>query len=90
MSFTGFLIHWNLQLNIVRMSNIMNIDMKPFDPTTYEAEEPFTTEVEGKKQHLRLEENVVRWRPVHNRDGDTSVSVCLEPHLSFLKGKAVR
>lgn len=57
------------------MSNIMNIDMKPFDPKTYEAEEMFTTDVEGKKQHIRLEENIVRWRPVHNRDGSTSVSV---------------
>lgn len=56
------------QLNIVRMSNIMNIDMKPFDPETYEAEESFTTEVEGRKQHIRLEENVVRWRP--DREGN--------------------
>ena len=67
------------------MSNIMNIDMKPFDPTTYEAEEPFTTEVEGKKQHIRLEENVVRWRPVQNREGHTTVSVCLQPSPPFLE-----
>lgn len=89
-SFTGLdklsLTLRNSQLNIVRMSNIMNIDMKPFDPTTYEAEEPFTTEVEGKKQHIRLEENVVRWRPVQNREGHTTVSVCLQPsHLFFCK-----
>ena len=49
--------------------------MKPFDPKTYEAQEPFTTEVEGQKQHIRLEENVVRWRRVLNRDGTESVSI---------------
>ena len=53
----------------------MSIDTKPFDPKTYEAQESFTTEVEGQKQHIRLEENVVRWRRVHNRDGTESVRV---------------
>ncbi|KAG0586866.1 hypothetical protein KC19_2G123400 [Ceratodon purpureus] len=68
-------------LNIVRTSNIMSIDMKPFDPKTYEAQEPFTTEVEGQKQHIRLEENVVRWRRVHNRDGSESI----ESNARFVK-----
>lgn len=62
-------------MNIVRVSNIMDIDVKPFDPKTYEAEEAFVTdEATGKKQRIRLEENVARWRSVHNRDGTTSVS----------------
>ena len=53
----------------------MSIDTKPFDPRTYEAQEPFTAEFEGQKQHIRLEENVVRWRRVQNRDGSEVVSI---------------
>lgn len=62
---------FNMQMNIVRMSNIMNIDVKPFDPKTYEADEMFMTDESGKKQQIRLEENVVRWRPVHDGDSTT-------------------
>ncbi|KAH8957484.1 hypothetical protein BDL97_07G093900 [Sphagnum fallax] len=61
------------QLNVVRLSNIMDIDVKPFDPNTYVAEEMFVTDdVTGRKQRLRLEGNVVRWRASHNDDGTTS------------------
>jgi RNA polymerase-associated protein LEO1 len=67
-----------MQLNVVRLSNIMDIDVKPFDPNTYVAEEMFVTDdVTGRKQRLRLEGNVVRWRASHNDDGTTSVSASI-------------
>ncbi|CAK9233125.1 unnamed protein product [Sphagnum troendelagicum] len=70
------------QLNVVRLSNIMDIDVKPFDPNTYVAEEMFVTDdVTGRKQRLRLEGNVVRWRASYNDDGTTSY----ESNARFVK-----
>ncbi|MCO5591259.1 hypothetical protein L7F22_045240 [Adiantum nelumboides] len=59
------------KMHIVRVSNIMGIESKPFDPKTYiEEEEQFITDETGHKQRLRLEDNVARWRKVRDRDGN--------------------
>jgi hypothetical protein len=55
----------------------MGIESKPFDPKTYEEESKFVTDAQGRQQKLRLEGNVARWRTVHNRDGSTTVSLCI-------------
>ncbi|KAL3684935.1 hypothetical protein R1sor_002957 [Riccia sorocarpa] len=69
------------QLNLVRVSNIMGIESKPFDPKTYEEDQTFVTDAEGQKQRLRLEENIARWRIVRNRDGSESI----ESNARFVK-----
>lgn len=60
------------KMNIVRVSNIMGIEPKPFDPKTFVEEEVFITDESGAKKRLRLEDNVVRWREVRNRNGTIS------------------
>lgn len=57
------------KMNIVRVSNIMEIDTKPFDPKTYVEEDVFVTDESGGRKRIRLEDNIVRWREVRNRDG---------------------
>ncbi|KAH7425482.1 hypothetical protein KP509_11G056600 [Ceratopteris richardii] len=70
------------KMHIVRVSNIMGIESKPFDPKTYIAEEEqFITDEAGQKQRLRLEDNVVRWRKVRDRDGN----VKCESNARFVK-----
>lgn len=70
------------KMHIVRVSNIMGIESKPFDPKTYtEEEEHFVTDESGHKQRLRLEDNVARWRRVRDRDG----SVKYESNARFVK-----
>ncbi|KAL2653126.1 hypothetical protein R1flu_021254 [Riccia fluitans] len=69
------------QLNLVRVSNIMGIESKPFDPKTYEEDQTFVTDAEGQKQRLRLEENIARWRIIRNRDGSESI----ESNARFVK-----
>ncbi|KAJ8752729.1 hypothetical protein K2173_007039 [Erythroxylum novogranatense] len=69
------------KMNIVKVSNIMGIDPKPFDPKTYVEEETFVTDESGAKRRLRLENNIVRWRRVRNPDGTTSV----ESNARFVK-----
>lgn len=61
-------------MNVIKVSNIMNIDPKPFDPKTYVEEDVFVTDESGVKKRIRLEDNIVRWRAVKNRDGTVSVS----------------
>lgn len=63
-----------LQMNMIKVSNIMGIDPKPFEPQTYEEEDVYVTDESGSKKRIRLENNVVRWRRVKNPDGTTSVS----------------
>lgn len=70
------------KMHIVRVSNIMGIESKPFDPKTYtEEEEHFVTDESGHKQRLRLEDNVARWRRIRDRDG----SVKYESNARFVK-----
>lgn len=61
-------------MNMIKVSNIMGIDPKPFDPKTYVEEDTFVTDESGAKKRIRLENNIVRWRTVKNKDGMTSVS----------------
>ncbi|PKA64939.1 hypothetical protein AXF42_Ash011541 [Apostasia shenzhenica] len=60
-------------MNMIRVSNIMGIEPKPFDPKTYVEEDVFVTDESGTKKRIRLEDNIVRWRTVKNRDGTTTV-----------------
>ncbi|KAK2663358.1 hypothetical protein Ddye_001932 [Dipteronia dyeriana] len=60
------------KMNMIKVSNIMGIDPKPFDPKTYVEEDTFVTDESGSKKRIRLENNIVRWRTVKNPDGTTS------------------
>ncbi|KAH9778096.1 protein LEO1-like [Citrus sinensis] len=60
------------KMNMIKVSNIMGIDPKPFDPKTYVEEDTFVTDESGAKKRIRLENNIVRWRTVKNKDGMTS------------------
>ncbi|KAM0865339.1 hypothetical protein ACQ4PT_043330 [Festuca glaucescens] len=58
------------RMNVIKVSNIVGIDPKPFNPKTYVEEDAFITgESEGKK---RIHLNVVRWRMAKNADGTES------------------
>ncbi|KAI5079389.1 hypothetical protein GOP47_0004868 [Adiantum capillus-veneris] len=70
------------KMHIVRVSNIMGIESKPFDPKTYiEEEEQFITDETGHKQRLRLEDNIARWRKVRDREGNSKY----ESNARFVK-----
>ncbi|GMN54263.1 hypothetical protein TIFTF001_023394 [Ficus carica] len=60
------------KMNMIKVSNIMGIDPKPFDPKTYVEEDTFVTDESGSKKRIRLENNIVRWRTVRNPDGTIS------------------
>ncbi|XP_020579682.1 protein LEO1 homolog isoform X2 [Phalaenopsis equestris] len=60
------------QMNMIRVSNIMGIEQKPFDPATHVEEDAFVTDESGMKKRIRLEDNIVRWRTIKNRDGTTN------------------
>lgn len=68
------------KMHVVRVSNIMGIESKPFDPKTY-TEEEFLMDESGDKRRLRLEDNVARWRLAKNRDG----SISYESNARFVK-----
>ncbi|KAL5197964.1 hypothetical protein ABZP36_001476 [Zizania latifolia] len=57
------------RMNIIKVSNIMGIDPKPFDRKTYVEEDVFVTDDSGTKKRIRLEDNIVRWRTVKNANG---------------------
>uniref|UniRef100_A0A803L9H4 RNA polymerase-associated protein LEO1 n=2 Tax=Chenopodium quinoa TaxID=63459 RepID=A0A803L9H4_CHEQI len=57
------------KMNMIRVSNIMGIDPKPFDPKTFVEEDVFVTDESGAKKRIRLENNIVRWRTVRKPDG---------------------
>lgn len=65
---------FGMQMNVIKVSNIMGIESKPFDPKTYVEEDVFVTDETGAKKRIRLEDNIVRWRSVKNRNG--TISVC--------------
>ncbi|KAJ0104584.1 hypothetical protein Patl1_18872 [Pistacia atlantica] len=60
------------KMNMIKVSNIMGIDSKPFDPKTYVEEDTFVTDESGSKKRIRLENNIVRWRAVNKPNGSTS------------------
>ncbi|XP_022886361.1 protein LEO1 homolog [Olea europaea var. sylvestris] len=61
------------KMHMIKVSNIMGIDPKPFDPKTYVEDDVYITDESGSKKRIRLENNIVRWRRVKNPDGTTSV-----------------
>ncbi|WOL05153.1 hypothetical protein Cni_G13879 [Canna indica] len=71
------------KMNVVKVSNIMGIEPKPFNPKTYVEEDVFVTDESGVKKRIRLEDNIVRWRMVKNRDG----TVSYESNARFVKWK---
>ncbi|XP_047163699.1 protein LEO1 homolog [Vigna umbellata] len=58
--------------NMIKVSNIMGVDPKPFDPKTYVEEDTFVTDESGARKRIRLENNIVRWRTARNPDGTAS------------------
>lgn len=60
-------------MNMIKVSNIMGVDTKPFDPKTYVEEDTFVTDESGAKKRIRLENNIVRWRTVRNPSGTSTV-----------------
>ncbi|XAR65526.1 hypothetical protein NMG60_11009677 [Bertholletia excelsa] len=60
------------KMNMIKVSNIMGIDPKPFDPKTYVEEDILVTDESGSKKRIRLDNNIVRWRIVRNPDGTKS------------------
>lgn len=59
-------------MNMIKVSNIMGIDSKPFDPKTFVEEDIFVTDESGSRKRIRLDNNIVRWRIVQNPDGTES------------------
>ncbi|KAK4486688.1 hypothetical protein RD792_006748 [Penstemon davidsonii] len=57
------------KMHMIKVSNIMGVDPKPFDQHTYVEEDFYVTDESGSKKRIRLENNVVRWRKVKNRNG---------------------
>nr|GEU29683.1 protein LEO1 homolog isoform X1 [Tanacetum cinerariifolium] len=60
------------KMNIIKVSNIMGIDPKPFDPKTFVEEDAFVADESGNTKRIRLENNIVRYRAVRNPDGTKS------------------
>ncbi|KAL8111166.1 hypothetical protein AgCh_026779 [Apium graveolens] len=69
------------KMNMIKVSNIMGIDPKPFDPETYVDEDDFVTDESGSKKRIRLENNIVRWRNVKNPDG----TITRESNARFIR-----
>ncbi|KAL2493044.1 Protein LEO1-like protein [Abeliophyllum distichum] len=59
-------------MRIVRLPNIVGIDPRPFHPSTYVEQDFFATDNSGSRRRIPSK-NIIRWRPVKNRDGTTSV-----------------
>uniref|UniRef100_A0A0E0KJ72 Leo1-like protein n=1 Tax=Oryza punctata TaxID=4537 RepID=A0A0E0KJ72_ORYPU len=70
-------------MNVIKVSNIMGINPKPFDPETYVEEDASMTDESGGRKKIRLEDNIVRWKIVKNTDGTESY----ESNARFVKWK---
>ncbi|KAM7268857.1 hypothetical protein ACFE04_011023 [Oxalis oulophora] len=57
------------KMNMIKVSNIMGIDLKKFDPKTYKEEETLVTDESGSTKRIRLQNNIVRYREVKTQDG---------------------
>lgn len=55
---------------LVKLSNILNIETRPFDPAAYEpAEEEAIVDESGKRRVRLRDQNVIRWRVRPGPDG---------------------
>lgn len=61
------------KMHLIKVSNIMGIDSKPFDPKKYVEENVFVKDESGSNKRISLVNNIVRWREVKNPDGTTSI-----------------
>ncbi|KAL2516068.1 Protein LEO1-like protein [Forsythia ovata] len=59
-------------MHLVRLPNIVGIDPRPFHPSTYVEQDFFATDNSGSRRRIPSK-NIIRWRPVKNPDGTTSV-----------------
>jgi hypothetical protein len=59
------------QLVVVRSSNILTIEPKPFDPDSFDEDDSYLDE-KGTKR-VRLDDNIARWREVVDADGNVKV-----------------
>ncbi|EPS59829.1 hypothetical protein M569_14974, partial [Genlisea aurea] len=69
------------KMSMIKVSNIMGVDPKPFDPSKYEEEDFYVTDESGAKKKIRLENNIVRFREVRKRDG----TIHLESNARFVE-----
>ncbi|XP_022889858.1 protein LEO1 homolog isoform X2 [Olea europaea var. sylvestris] len=60
------------KMYVLKLSNLVAIDPKPFDPSTYVEQDFFGTDNSGHKRHIPPQ-NIIRWRTVKKPDGRTSV-----------------
>jgi hypothetical protein len=56
---------------VVRSSNILTIEPKPFDPNSFDEDDSYLDE-KGTKR-VRLDDNIARWREVVDADGNVKV-----------------
>ncbi|KZV21701.1 hypothetical protein F511_02859 [Dorcoceras hygrometricum] len=61
------------KMNMIKVSNIMGIDSKPFDPNTFVEDDFYETDESGSRKRIRLENNIVRWRKIKKPDGSISI-----------------
>ncbi|XP_075516598.1 protein LEO1 homolog isoform X1 [Primulina tabacum] len=54
------------------ISNVIGVDPKPFDPSTYVEENYYVTDTSGSKRHLPSA-NIIRWRQVSGPGGKISL-----------------
>lgn len=54
---------------LLKLTNILGIDPKPFDPATYEAKDMVYVDERGQKRVRMRNTNVIRWRHRTNPDG---------------------
>ncbi|XP_040378550.1 protein LEO1 homolog [Oryza brachyantha] len=71
------------RMNVIKVSNIMGVNPKPFDPETYVEEDASMTDESGGRKKIQLKDNVVRWRISKNDDGTESY----ESNARFVKWK---
>jgi RNA polymerase-associated protein LEO1 len=69
------------KMNMIKVSNIMGVDSKEFNPKTYVEEDILVTDESGSQKRIRLDNNIVRWRAVRRFDGSTS----LESNARFVR-----
>eukprot|EP00884_Botryococcus_braunii_P003478 jgi/Botrbrau1/13130/Bobra.0187s0085.1 len=57
------------ELRLVKLSNILGIDTRPFDPASFEKQEEIYTDEGGNRRLRLMDQNTIRWRYVTQPDG---------------------